>query len=188
MAKNREKAQTPQAVKKRGETYSNNTTRRKALNRLRRYKSDGFSGVDAQAEYKPAPKKKTAPKKKVQGLSELFTQGKFVFSRVASLFSPLDSEQLVSFHLWAHDHSHPTGEPNMAAADFLEYVFTTSGVELDVKQGRQLLRELGFKWKKLKKGYYVKKMKEEWVRKHRKDVVPLIEVIFPCQPDSTHSL
>ena len=73
--------------------------------------------------------------------------------------------------------SHAPRTPNATAKDVKDYIFKSTGILMTSKSVISLLKALGFKWRRLLNGYYLKKSMEPWVLGHRNLVVEVLEYL-----------
>lgn len=172
-----EALKSPEVIEKRAKSHRNKTTRNKYRDKLRKNprRRELFGDDSVSVTYKKPPKKKKIHVLSQEHVSDKFDPGIDIhWFRAFCLFLTIDQESLTLITAWVYEWSHPTGKENMTAASFLDYIFEEFGVELSIEQSRLLLHELGYSWKKLKIGYYMKKAKEPWVVSHRLEVVQLL--------------
>jgi hypothetical protein len=73
--------------------------------------------------------------------------------------------------------SHADRTPNATAKDLKEYIYESTNTLMTNKSVISLLKALGFKWRRLINGYYLKKSMEPWVLEHRNLVIEVLEYL-----------
>jgi hypothetical protein len=161
---------TPEAIAKRAQTYSQNTIRNANMDRLRRRPRPASSDDDIAT---PVTRKrsKVAPQEDALGRST-----------TELIFEELGEEETAALLPWIEANLKPKGKPNLTARQLAKHIQAKVDISITESDARDILNHFGFRWTKYKSGFYRRKMHDPDVIAHRDKVIPLL-AWFLDRPD-----
>lgn len=89
-------------------------------------------------------------------------------------------ECLEDIEEWVEDNRLPEEGANLTRGTICKHLKQNYNIVTSLRQVSSLLHYFGYKWSKLKNGYFIKKMSEPKVINHRIELIPFLEYVEDC--------